>query len=115
MRLGPGGFICYIDDVSDTANTTTMVWGPYPNYDDMSRFQYGRMLWHSPGMRSRFLKHWTDPRHPYKQRFERQRDLIEGVLVSKESPEELDRGLRTRGTSLRCVAREIPPVFGSFF
>ena len=115
MRLGPGAFICYNDDVNDTANTTATVWGPYPNYDDISRFQYGRLLWHSSQMRSRFLSHWTDSRHPYKERFELQRDLIEEVLGSEESPEELDCRLRARGTSLRCVAREIPPVFGSFF
>ena len=28
---------------------------------------------------------------------------------------DLQRRLLSRGTSLRCVAREIPPVFGSFF
>jgi len=27
----------------------------------------------------------------------------------------MDARLRQRGASLRCVAREIPPVFGSFF
>jgi hypothetical protein len=91
------------------------VWGPYPNYDDIARFQYGRMLWRLPDMRARLLRHWTDDRHPYKDRFLRQRDLIEEVLCSKESEEELDLRLRSRGTSLRCMTREIPPVFGSFF
>jgi hypothetical protein len=28
---------------------------------------------------------------------------------------ELDETLRKRGTSLRCMVREIPPVFGTFF
>ena len=101
--------------MSDTAEASDTVWGPYPNYDDISRFEYGRLLWHLPARRSRFLKHWTDPRHPYKERFERQQDLIEEVLSSKESPKDLDRRLRARGTSLRCIAREIPTVFGSFF
>jgi hypothetical protein len=72
-------------------------------------------MWRLPDMRARFLQHWTDERHPYRERFLRQREMIEEVLGSTESPEELDRRLRERGTSLRCMAREIPPVFGSFF
>ena len=91
------------------------VWGPYPSYDDIARFDYGRRLWRLPEMRARFLRHWTDERHPYRDRFLEQRELIEEVLNSTERPEELDQRLRARGTSLRCVAREIPPVFGSFF
>ena len=91
------------------------VWGPYPNYDDIGRFQYGRMMWRLPDMRERLLRHWTDDRHPYKERFLRQRELIEEVLSLTESEGELDRRLRARETTLRCIAREIPPVFGSFF
>jgi hypothetical protein len=91
------------------------VWGPYPNYDDISRFEYGRRLWKLPIFRARFLKHWLDERHPYRERFMEQRALIEEVLDSKQAPAVLDARLRSRGTSLRCVAREIPPVFGSFF
>jgi hypothetical protein len=93
----------------------TMVWGPYPNYDDIARFQYGRRLWKHPNFRARFLKHWLDERHPYRERFMEQRALIEEVLDSTEPPAVLDARLRLRGASLRCVAREIPPVFGSFF
>jgi hypothetical protein len=66
-------------------------------------------------MRARFLAHWLDERHPYRQRFLDQRSLIVEVLDSTESPTMLDRRLRQRGSSLRCVAREIPPVFGGFF
>jgi hypothetical protein len=55
------------------------------------------------------------PRHPYRERFLERRSLIEGVLASNESPAALDSRLRESGTSLRCLAREIPPVFGSFF
>jgi len=79
-----------------------LIEGPYPNYDDIARFEYGRRMWRLPDMRARFLRHWTDERHPYRERFLRQRDLIEEVLGSAESPEELDRRLRERGTSLRC-------------
>jgi hypothetical protein len=91
------------------------IWGPYPNYDDIARFQYGRLLWKNPQMRARLTAHWLDDRHPYRERFLRQRELIENVLSSRESPQQVQRGLLNRGTSLRCVAREIPPVFGSFF
>ena len=90
-------------------------WGPYPNYDDIARFEYGRRMWRHADMRARLLAHWLDTRHPYCDRFVRQRELIEEVLMSRESPEELQENLLKRGTSLRCVAREIPPVFGSFF
>ncbi len=91
------------------------VWGPYPNYDDIARFEYGRRLWKHADMRARFLEHWLDDRHPYRGRFLDQRSLIEEVLDSTETPILLDRRLRQRGSSLRCVARDIPPVFGSFF
>ncbi len=91
------------------------IWGPYPNYDDIARFEYGRLLWHSPAMRARLLNHWSDPRHPYRERFLCQCELLEAVLSSPETETELDERLRSRGTSLRCVVREIPPVFGSFF
>ena len=90
------------------------VWGPYPNYDDIARFEYGRLLWKRPDSRARFLKQWLDERHPYRERFMEQRALIEEVLDSTEPPAALDARLRQRDTSLRCVAREIPPVFGSF-
>jgi len=101
--------------VTVTQDTAEVVWGPYPNYDDVARFEYGRRLWRLPEMRLRFLRHWTDERHPYRDRFQAQRVLIEEVLGSQESEAQIDQRLRARGTSLRCVAREIPPVFGSFF
>ena len=91
------------------------IWGPYPNYDDIARFEYGRRLWRFEDMRGRLLRHWTDARHPYHERFGEQRQLIEEILNSTASPLEIDSSLRKRGTSLRAMAREIPPVFGSFF
>ena len=66
-------------------------------------------------MRGRLLAHWTDERHPYRDRFLEHQDLVEEILSSEDALPELDRRLRARGTSLRCAAREIPPVFGSFF
>lgn len=91
------------------------VWGEYPNYDDIARFEYGRMFWRKPEYRQHLLDHWLDERHPYRERFQENRHLVEEVLSSEQSPAELDRSLRERGTSLRCVIREIPPVFGQFF
>lgn len=91
------------------------VWGPYPNYDDIARFEYGRRMWRLPEMRARLLAHWLDERHPYRERFIERRQLVEEVLASRELPEQFNERLLARGTSLRCMAREIPPVFGSFW
>jgi len=99
---------------TDSENVRS-VWGDHPNWDDVSRFVYGRRMWRLPEMRARLLTHWRDQRHPYHERFEAHRDLIEEVLASEVPAERLDESLRQRQTSLRCVAREIPPVFGSFF
>jgi hypothetical protein len=91
------------------------VWGPYPVYDDISRLQYGRILWRKSAMRERLLRHWLDERHPYRDRFQEHRTLVEEVLESSTPDKELDQSLRARNTSLRCVTREIPPVFGHFW
>src|SRR5258707_183420 len=95
--------------------TERSIWGPYANYDDVARFEYGRRMWRLPEMRKRLISPWLDGRHPYKDRFAEQRELIEEVLSSNAEVDTLDFGLRQRGTSLRSVAREIPPVFGSFW
>lgn len=96
-------------------DASATVWGTYPNYDDVARFEYGRRFWRIPEMRERLLAHWLDARHPYRERFWEHRALLEEILVSEASAEELNRQLLERGTSLRAVAREIPPVFGNFF
>ena len=62
----------------------TSVWGDYPDWDDVARFVYGRRMWRLPEMRARLLSHWSDPRHPYHERFQAQRGLIEEVLASDE-------------------------------
>lgn len=95
--------------------TDNSVWGPYPNYDDIARFEYGRRMWRLPEMKRRLLAHWMDDRHPYRRRFEEHRNLIEEVLISDADEVSLNAKLRECGSSLRCVVREIPPVFGSFF
>ena len=104
-----------MNTVRSDAASEVAVWGEYPNWDDISRFDYGRRMWQIPEMRSRLLAHWTDERHPYRDRFRLYRDLVEEALSSDVSADQLDEQFRARGTSLRCVAREIPPVFGSFF
>ena len=98
-----------------TPDEQTKVWGPYASYDDVARFDYGRRLWRLPEMRRRLLAHWLDERHPHRERFLARRDLVEEILSTEEPPVSLDRRLRVRGSSLRAAAREIPPVFGSFF
>jgi hypothetical protein len=84
---------------------------------DQTRLEYGRLLWRRPVARARLLRHWTDPRHPYADRFSREsRALVERVLTaSAEDDDALDAELRKQGQSLRSVVREIPPVFGSFY
>lgn len=74
----------------------SQVWGPYPVYDDIARLQYGRMFWRDPVMRERLLCHWQDERHPYRERFERYRPLVEEVFQSSLSDKELDQSLRER-------------------
>jgi len=91
------------------------VWGPYASYDDVARFEYGRMMWRLPDMRRRLLAHWQDERHPHRERFAERRALVEDILSADEPVAMLDRRLRDDGSSLRAAAREIPPVFGSFF
>ena len=88
----------------------------YENYDDLARLEYGRMLWRNAEARERLLRHWMDPRHPYRERFLANRDHIERVLMSDESASSvLDAELTDMGLTLRTVVREIPPVFGSFW
>lgn len=97
------------------AETEMQIWGHYPNWDDVARFVYGRRMWRLPEMRARLLAHWTDRRHPYRDRFQTHRAQVVNVLSSNAPAARLDEQLRAQNTSLRSVAREIPPVFGGFF
>ena len=88
----------------------------YTNHDDLARLEYGRILWRNPQDRERLIRHWTDPRHPYRERFLQNRALIERLLGSLlENVPALERELIELNTSLRAALREIPPVFGSFW
>lgn len=84
---------------------------------DQARLEYGRLLWKRDSARERLLRHWTDPRHPYAERFTAEyRPLVERVLVADPRQDDaLDAELRAEGNSLRTIVREIPPVFGSFY
>jgi hypothetical protein len=90
---------------------------PYFVPDDWGRLQYGRLLWANRSTRLRLLSHWSDPRHPYCERFAtRYRCLVERVLEGDPQQDaQLDAELRAEGSSLRTVIREIPPVFGEFY
>ncbi|MBX7158264.1 MAG: hypothetical protein K1X66_07755 [Verrucomicrobiae bacterium] len=86
------------------------------NFEDQARLQYTRLLWRRQDFRERFLRHWTDERHPYRERFLEQQTLIEEVLsYEARDDESLDQKLRKQGKSLRTMIREIPPVFGHFW
>ncbi len=89
------------------------MWGPYPDYHDIAKLEYGRLLWRTRAGQRRLVNHWTQAAHPHHERFQEQRSLIQETLESGLSDEELDRDLRERNTSLRAVARDIPSVFGS--
>jgi hypothetical protein len=91
--------------------------GPYASYEDLARVEYGRLLWGRPHVRERLLRHWTDPRHPYAERFQSTyRPFVERLLSGGDGRDfELDVQLQEQGLSFRVVAREIPPVFGSFY
>jgi len=88
----------------------------YPNYQDLARWEYGRMLWKIPRLRQRLVRHWTDERHPYRHRFAQHRPVLERLLAApSDSEEQLDAALQNEGLSLRGMIREIPPVFGAFW
>jgi hypothetical protein len=88
----------------------------YPNYQDLARWEYGRMLWKIPRLRERLVRHWTDERHPYRHRFACHRAVLERMLAAPANCEDrLDAELQLEGLSLRGMIREIPPVFGAFW
>ena len=63
----------------------TAVWGKFPNYDDIARLEYGRMMWRRPAMRARLLAHWSDARHPHRERFAARRALLEAGKGLRET------------------------------
>jgi hypothetical protein len=87
----------------------------YPNYQELARWEYARLLWKNPVARLRLLTHWQDPRHPHAERFAERQTRIIAALKSDLSDEALDQQLRSEKLSLRVLMRKIPPVFGQFF
>lgn len=90
---------------------------PFTNPDEWAKLEYGRLLWKNPRSRKRLLDHWTDERHPYRDRFlETYRPhVIRAMESHPDDDEKLDAVFREIGLSLRVVVKEIPPVFGSFW
>jgi hypothetical protein len=69
-------------------------WGKYSVYKDIARFEYGRLLWKNPFANHWPLAHRSNPGHPNHQRFLTSQTLIEKVLSSQASEEELDENFR---------------------
>lgn len=86
-------------------------------FQDEAKLEYGRLLWRNPAARDRLLRHWTDPRHPYAERFRKKFSPWIDLVLSQPAGDDrrLDAELRDAGLSLRVVVKEIPPVFGSFY
>jgi hypothetical protein len=103
--------------MNNTHEQAVKILGPYAMPHDLARLYYGRLLWRRAPTQGRLLRHWTDERHPYRDRFlETWRPLVVEVLEADPAHDfELDARLKNRGLSLRVVVREIPPVIGSFF
>jgi hypothetical protein len=79
---------------------------------DFARLDYGRLLWKNPKARARLLAHWTDPRHPYHERFAEHRTVVESILSAPV--ERLDDISRHHGISLRAILRAANRRFQAF-
>ena len=85
-------------------------------FQEYAKLEYGRMLWRVPECRQRLLRHWSDPRHPHRERFAEHKAEVLQILESpKGSDAVLDAELQKHGSSLRAVVKKIPSVFGSFY
>jgi hypothetical protein len=80
--------------------TSMTPWGKYPNYRDIARLEYGRLLWKKPEARRRLLAHWETPDHPHAERFQENISLFREIL---ESP------LGSRARLLPMQPRPQPP------
>lgn len=90
---------------------------PFKNPDERAKLEYGRILWGNPDSRKRLISHWTDKRHPYRDRFQEtyRPHVIRALESHPDDDEQLDAEFREIGLSLRVVVKEIPPVFGTFY
>ena len=85
--------------------TSMTPWGKYPNYRDIARFEYGRLLWKNPEARRRLLAHWESPDHPHAERFQEYKSLFREILESPLCVADLDAALRLFHLNLRVAAR----------
>jgi len=90
---------------------------PFKVPEEWAKLEYGRMLWKKPEHRERLMNHWTDHRHPYRDRFlsTYQAHVIRALDSDPANDEKLDEEFKKIGLSLRVIVKEIPPVFGSFY
>jgi hypothetical protein len=72
-----------------------------------------RLFWRGK-YRPAMLAVWLDPRHPGRERFLEQRELIEAFLDS-DDPEAFALERTHDGHSLRTLIREIPVLFPDWF
>jgi len=83
------------------------------NIKDLSRLEIARKFWNGRS-RDALLDVWMDETHPGRERFIENRDIIVGLLESKD-PERYAKDLRSEGHSLRTLIREIPVIFPKEF
>jgi hypothetical protein len=84
------------------------------NLKDEARLQYSRILWKNPRTRRRLLYVWEHPEHPYRERFEENRELVVGLLEGAD-PQAYVESLAPKKWSLRTLTREIPCVIWEFW
>ncbi|MGF1678168.1 MAG: hypothetical protein ACFCUX_03120 [Candidatus Methylacidiphilales bacterium] len=83
------------------------------NLHDYQRLEMARLFWNGRA-RQALLDTWLDPRHPGRERFLVQRDLIIGLLEA-DDPQAFAETLRDQGHSLRTLIRDIPVIFPDWF
>jgi hypothetical protein len=80
------------------------------NFEDEARLQYSRILWRNPRTRRRLLYVWEHPQHPHRERFQENRELVEGLLECNEPQDYITTVAGSDKWSLRTLTREIPCV-----
>jgi hypothetical protein len=78
--------------------------------EDDARLHYSRVLWKNPHYRRRLLYVWEHPEHPHRERFEKNRQLVEGLLECNDPQEYVNTVAGANKWSLRTLTREIPSV-----
>jgi hypothetical protein len=59
--------------------------GKYASYQDLTRLEYGLLLWANPAARERLLRHWTSPSHPHYSHFAASRGFVERFLDPEQT------------------------------